>query len=182
MSPTTVIVVSGLPCSGKSTLAMHLHQALHWPLFAKDAFKESLFDSLGIGDREWSRKLSEAAYELLFAQALESVRRHESCIVEGNFRAGRFEERFRELATSATLSQAHCHAPPETLIHRFRERMPSRHVGHVDAESLVEIETELRTDPQRPLAIDAEIVECDSDGAEDWYVRASDEILKSLRR
>lgn len=183
LSRVNVVVVSGLPCSGKSTLAEHLRLTTGWQLLAKDAFKESLFASHGIGGREWSRKLSVEAYELLFSQALNSVRSSSSCIIEGNFRAGRFEGRFAELAADGgTLLQAHCFARADVLIRRFHERMPMRHIGHVDAESAAEIESEMRSDPQRPLLIDAPLVECDSEQTADWYVRATDQIQEILRR
>src|SRR5882757_1320731 len=51
----TVVLVSGLPGSGKSMLAECLRQRLSWPLLAKDNLKEILFDTLGVRDRDWSR-------------------------------------------------------------------------------------------------------------------------------
>jgi dephospho-CoA kinase len=42
-----VVVVSGAPGAGKSTLAVPLARALGFPLVSKDVIKESLFDSLG---------------------------------------------------------------------------------------------------------------------------------------
>lgn len=47
------IVISGIPASGKTTLASQLAPVLNLPLLDKDDILESLFDSLGIGDAEW---------------------------------------------------------------------------------------------------------------------------------
>jgi predicted kinase len=52
------VVVSGLPASGKTTLGRQLAGALDLPLIDKDEILESLFDSRGIGDASWRRKLS----------------------------------------------------------------------------------------------------------------------------
>jgi predicted kinase len=53
--PPLVVVVTGPPASGKSTIARELADALAAPLIAKDPIKETLFDSLGTGDPAWSR-------------------------------------------------------------------------------------------------------------------------------
>src|SRR4051794_10844242 len=43
------VVVSGIPASGKTTLARQLALALELPLVSKDVIKEALFDALGTG-------------------------------------------------------------------------------------------------------------------------------------
>ena len=48
------VLVSGLPGTGKSTLAPPLAEALGLRCFSKDVIKEALWDALGAGDREWS--------------------------------------------------------------------------------------------------------------------------------
>ncbi|WP_425432548.1 AAA family ATPase [Hydrococcus rivularis] len=42
-----LILISGLPCTGKTTLARKIAQKLQLPLVCRDDIKESLFDSLG---------------------------------------------------------------------------------------------------------------------------------------
>jgi len=151
-----LVVVTGLPCSGKSTLAARLRAGSGWPLLAKDAFKETLFDALGWHDRSWSRRLSGATYALQFQVAAELLASGQSVILEGNFRALEHEARFRRLLTEhpARVVTVSCKADPDVLLSRFRDRVRAgiRHPGHVDAESAGEIEAELAR-PLPPLVL-----------------------------
>ena len=63
----TIILVTGLPAAGKTTVSQALSEALTLPLLSKDAIKESLFDVLGVRDREWSLQLGAAANSVLWA-------------------------------------------------------------------------------------------------------------------
>ena len=63
----TVILVTGLPAAGKTTVSRALSEALTLPLLSKDTIKESLFDVLGVRDREWSLRLGAAANSVLWA-------------------------------------------------------------------------------------------------------------------
>jgi predicted kinase len=169
-SPTAqpcLIVVSGLPSSGKSTIAKQLQGYLPYPLIAKDTLKELLFDSLGTGDRAWSKRLSGAAYTLLFSQTVDHLRLGHSCIIEGNFRWCDLHARFAELrAFEPHVVQLHCIADPAVLVDRFRQRASSRHAGHVDQASDEEITRELRESEQHPLPLPGTLVTCDT--TNDW--------------
>ena len=46
MTPPLLVVVSGMPSSGKTTVAEELARRLRLPLIAKDAIKESLYETL----------------------------------------------------------------------------------------------------------------------------------------
>ena len=65
--PRTVVLVTGIPGAGKTTVSRALSKALALPLLSKDAIKESLFDELGVKDREWSQQLGAAANRVMWS-------------------------------------------------------------------------------------------------------------------
>ena len=66
MNESKVIIISGLPCTGKTTLGHKIAKRYNLPFISKDAVKESLFDSLGCDTREWSKRLGQATYPILY--------------------------------------------------------------------------------------------------------------------
>jgi AAA domain len=77
----TLVLVTGPPASGKTTLARPLAHHLGVPLLGKDTIKEALFDTLGTGDRAWSRRLGAASYAVLLALARELP----TAVLDANF-------------------------------------------------------------------------------------------------
>ena len=63
-----VVLVSGAPGAGKSTIASQLAPILQVPLVSKDLIKECLWDALDppSGDLAWSKRLSAASMQLLW--------------------------------------------------------------------------------------------------------------------
>lgn len=132
MAEPLLIIVTGVPASGKSTLAVQFSERLGLPLFGKDQIKEVLFDTLGIGDRTWSRKLGAASNELLYQLVENQLRVGRSCIVESNFDPQYATERFLGLHERIRFRcvQVVCTATAHVLQQRFQAR--SRHPGHLD--------------------------------------------------
>jgi predicted kinase len=139
-----VIVISGLPCTGKTTLGRRIAQNFSIPSFSKDGFKERLFDELGWSDRAWSKKLGLASYKLLFYALEAQLGVGQSCIVEANFYPEFHSQILNDFKQqySCEFFQIHCHAQPEILLERFRARWESgaRHPGHADNVTLPEME------------------------------------------
>ena len=83
--PTRIVVVTGPPASGKTTLAVAISEHLGIPLIAKDGIKERLYEAFGSGDREWSRWLGRGTYPLIFHFLEAHLRVGCSVVVEGTF-------------------------------------------------------------------------------------------------
>jgi predicted kinase len=116
-----VVVVSGPPGAGKSSLAVPLAGALGLPLLSKDVIKETLFDALGHLDQDElasSRRLGAAAMELLWRLAAECP----AVVIEANFRRRSPYERERLRALSPRPVEVYCRLPAELAAERYAER------------------------------------------------------------
>jgi predicted kinase len=134
MDPTTVILITGHPATGKTTLAHYLAQALHMPLLYRDGLKETLADTLGWSTEEWSLKLGAATWELLYHLVETLLRADVSHIVESNFTSVRATGRWQQLCErySIRIIQLRCEADPALVIERFHTRVAKgeRHPIH----------------------------------------------------
>lgn len=166
LNSAALVVVTGLPCTGKSTLAVELRQHTGWPVLAKDVLKETLFATLGMRDRAWSKQLSMASYALMFAVAEELLASGQALVMEGNFRAVDHGDSFTRLLARQPVGivQVFCNASTDVVKQRLRDRAQAslRHPGHLDKESHAELEAELESGSFRPLALDGPVIEWDS--------------------
>src|SRR5258708_16305412 len=106
-----VVLVSGAPGSGTTSLAGLLAAELGFALLSKDRIKETLHDALGAPapDLAWSRRLGAAAMELLWALAADAP----AVVLEANFRPHSSYEQNRISALSARPVEVNCVCPPE---------------------------------------------------------------------
>lgn len=170
MFPTStkplVLIVSGPPCTGKTTLARRLAATFSLPLLTKDTIKESLFVTLGVQDRAWSKRLGGASMELLYVYVESQVAAGRSCAVEGNFLPSFGTPAFRRIAARYAFLpiQVNLVADPAVLQARFRERALSgeRHPGHQD-----HLPRDSRIDSPivgrfEPMSIGGDVIELDT--------------------
>ena len=137
MSPR-LIVVTGMPGTGKTTLARLLARRFGMPLLCKDAIKEPLMDALGAGDVARSRRLSDASFAALFVVARELIDARQDLILEGNFRPCEHGETFRAFAPAHT-AQILCQLDEAERLHRLAARRSDsqRHQGHREDDPTV---------------------------------------------
>ena len=168
MTPA-LIVVTGAPGSGKSTVAVPLAERLRLPLIAKDELKEALWEQLGSGDRDRFLAYGRATYPLMLLVARLVLRSGGSAMVEANFRpdlAAADLEALRE-ETPFRVVQILCRADPETCLARYRERAetdarhPMHRVGGMESEAGVE--RGLREGVwERPIPLDGKVFTVDT--------------------
>jgi len=115
-----IVLISGAPGAGKTTLALPLAYRLGWPLITKDHIKETLFDAMGGvgGSLEESRRFGAGAMETLWALAA----RCPQVVLEANFRPRSDYERARLSGLNGRVVEVHCACPVSEAIRRFKAR------------------------------------------------------------
>lgn len=126
-----MVVATGHPATGKTTLATALGDALRLPVFHKDVVKESLADVLGFRDRASSQRLGHAATVLLYDIADRTLSAGGSLLLESNFPAEHASEPLRASVESsgAAAVQIVLRARVDVMMRRFAARR--RHPVHV---------------------------------------------------
>lgn len=118
-----LVVVSGLPASGKTTLARGVADRLAMPLLDKDTILEALFDALGCAGPEDRVRLSRAADGTLFRLAGSA---RDAVLVSW----WHDDAAWRLRAAGEHLVEVFCDCSVEVAAKRFVGRQ--RHVGHLD--------------------------------------------------
>lgn len=183
-----VIIVNGLPGTGKTTLAKRLAQDVRVPLFSRDGIYETLYDALDCQNKGIPPLIAPAAFTLLYSVASTLLSAGQSMMMEGFF--GRPELRSAELlklknAYDFEPFQIVCKTNGEVLLKRFLARMGTkeRHAGHSDREWIEQDENKeriLRGD-LAPLAISGTIVEIDTTAPDSFdYAHLMERVQRAL--
>ena len=128
------ILVTGIPASGKSTMARFLAEAFGLPVISKDRIKECMYDTIGFRSREEKVKLGTASMQIMYDLAEELMKSARPFILENNFENVSKEglltilEKYKYKAITITLTGDY-----KIIYQRFleRNRDPGRHPGHV---------------------------------------------------
>ena len=165
-SHSTIIIVTGRPAAGKSTLAKWLSHELKLPLVSKDSIREELFDRLGWRDRKWAQELGKASVDMMFYFAQAELKVGHSIVMDNSFYPPVSNPRFQALKKEyqAESIQIVCNSDRETLFRRFQDRADSgtRHPGHGDHDALEELYKYLGDNSSQVLDIGGAVIEIDT--------------------
>jgi predicted kinase len=129
-----VVVLSGAPGSGKTTLGWQLSRLLHVPFLSRDDTKTGLHVTHRSDDPAETLRFSIDAFETFYATARFLVEAGVSVIIEAAFHAGISERSIAELAARADIVHIALITDPTIALHRYRERALAglRHPAHDD--------------------------------------------------
>ena len=169
-----IVLVSGPPASGKTTLARPLAERLGFALLSKDDIKESLFTALDgpPGDVAFSRSIGAASMDLLWALAPHCP----AVVLEANFRAQSQHERAQvaALAKPERRSSKSIAASPRRSLSPFRRARPPgtppprARLAEMSPDRMIEYEEPfalspvIEVDTTRPIDIDALVAQIQS--------------------
>ena len=129
-----LIILAGMPASGKTTFVKQLSKVAGYPVLEKDAIKEELFDVIGFQNYTQKRLMDTAATAVLLRCADSLLESGQSLIVVNNFRKD------AEPAVEAMLKKHNCSCVfvffggnGDVFYQRYVERdnRGERHLGHV---------------------------------------------------
>lgn len=162
-----LIIVNGLPGTGKTTLAKQLAHDVSLPLFSRDGIYETLSDAFACDATGFKPLIGSASYRVLFYIVGSVIAAGQGLIIEGFF--GRPNLRTAEFRT---LKRRHdfeplqimCKADGSVLLERFLARSSSRgrHHAHPDLDWLEQNKERLLRGVLSPLELDGQLVEIDT--------------------
>ncbi len=138
-----LVLIAGLPATGKSGFAEYAGKALGLPLICKDSIKEILFDRVGFKSHEEKTRLNYASFDIMLYAARQMLLRGDSVALENNFEHYT-EGPLRELiaASGCTPITVRFGGDVAVIYQRYvaRNADPRRHRGHVLSDRYPETE------------------------------------------
>lgn len=164
----TVILINGIPASGKSTITQQLSETFNLPLLTIDGIKEPFMARFTEIDRALNRQLGCAAYEVMWSIVGQSPA---SCVwlldAWFGFQPKETLQSLVQRAGVEKVIEVWNQITPEMAVFRYAQRLSQRRPGHPGEEYLPELallaeQAEpmqlgevFRVDQQKPLDLEA---------------------------
>lgn len=186
-SRPTIIVITGPPAAGKSSLARLLGVALAFPVVSRDAIKSSLVrtEQPSAGALRRGGELAGRSFAA-FAEVIDAhVDRAVSLVIEQSFERGKGEEFLAHFADRAAMVQVACAVSRPTSLARFARRMEddahlrSNPTDHEILEMMRDGRIDHRAFAPLDLDVTTHVLDCEDIGEPGWHRRV-DELVDML--
>lgn len=143
----TLIIISGFPATGKTTLAKKLAEHFNLPLVCADELKEMMFDRIGNwGDKKLFDSVSKTAYDIMYYTIGLVLSAGRSCIMEAFLRAEMAEAKIAKLKEKydCRIIQFQLNTNTNKLIERYESRHNSNerhpcHPGNIPKKEFIKL-------------------------------------------
>jgi len=161
MATSHLVLVNGIPGTGKTTLAAKLSRDLDLPLIGKDMIKEMLFDQMGAREGDWSKTLGRVSSKMLNTAIDTFLVQNVSIIAESAFIAEFESSSLSHIVKAHGIQclEIYCTTEVAENERRFRERVAdgSRHPVHTDGILHIDDAVRKRYEPlaiQKVISVD----------------------------
>ena len=117
-----IVVVTGRPGSGKTTLAHRLAYQMHCPALCRDEFKEGFVHTMGGSHDSLGKNINGRLNEIFFTSVHYISSRNISLVIEAAFQHKVWEQNLRMLIDKANVVIIVCSVDPYLARSRFVER------------------------------------------------------------
>lgn len=141
MNNPSLIVITGRPGSGKTTLTQILSNKVNAPVLIRDKFKESYVLTKKSNHNSLGPDVNKKIYKIFFETVESLLNNNISLIVEAAFQHNLWKKKLEELSNISNISIILCDVSPQLAIERTIERIkanPNRDRFHGDQKNLIE--------------------------------------------
>jgi glucokinase len=145
----SVLMVNGIPASGKSRMAHEISARTGWPVLSLDTVKNPFLEHLGAADRLFNRTLGKASYQSIWS-IVRDAPEGSAFIIDAwfGFQPMDLLQDYIAMAGIGPIAEVWCHAPGAVLAERYSARLDERPAGHPGASYIPElIELAARAEP-----------------------------------
>ena len=183
MNKPLLIVVTGSPASGKTTLAHILADKINCPLISRDQLKEGLVNTLNLTHNQLDKSVDFHVYDTFFETIDLLVSKQISIVIEAAFQDKLWRPKLLNLLDKADIKIIVCKANAGLIKTRFSNRLsnnPDREKYHGDQSvSLSKEQFTSMIENYKPVSIDVATLQVDTTNN---YNPAIEEIIKFIRQ
>jgi glucokinase len=146
-----LLMVNGVPASGKSFLAHGISERTGWLVLGLDTVKTPFLEVVEGVDRAFNRTLGRASYKSIFS-IIKEAPEGGTFIVDAwfGFQPISVLQEHIDMAGITNVAELWCHAPPAVVAQRYSDRARHRVAGHPGVSFVPElIELAKRAEPSR---------------------------------
>ncbi|MGN6265281.1 MAG: AAA family ATPase [Ginsengibacter sp.] len=146
MNKPLLLVITGMPASGKTTLAHLVAEKTHCPLLSRDELKEGYINTMGIPHAQLNDTTARHIYDTFFAAIELLLSQKISLVIEAAFQHKLWKPKLSSLQSIADIKILICTTKPEIAVSRFEKRYlqeSSREKYHGDESGLKKITNDL---------------------------------------